>query len=265
MSPPLPPEPDGGSAIHFDRRGLFRGLGLAGVAVAVGVESTILNAAPAAAASATVWPNGTTTRPTISDDYGTPRPDGRVHRGTDFVGFSQVRAVSAGTVKVTGTPSGWGAGGIQVWIEHDDGYLTRSLHLASYSIGNEQRVAAGQQIGVMGNTPPEYGYGVHLHLEVVVNGVQIDPVPFLTNRVSGLEPPLDNSRIHQRNNNMASLYYSTINGVTTFALAGDGVGNAAWLETTDQALANQLAAQHGNAAYLTPGSFNQWKGFYKGQ
>nr|WP_279588029.1 M15 family metallopeptidase [Microbacterium sp. Be9] len=71
--------------------------------------------------------------------------------------------------------------------------------------------------------------------------------------------------IHRRNNNMASLYYTTVNGVTTFALAGDGVGNAAWLETTDQALANQLAGQHGNAAFLTQGSFNQWKSWYLGQ
>lgn len=79
--------------------------------------------------------------------------------------------------------------------------------------------------------------------------------------------PEDNAiyRTIQRNNNMASLYYTTVNGVTTFALAGDGVGNAAWLETTDQALANALAAQHGNAAYLTQGSFNQWKGWYLGQ
>lgn len=135
-----------------------------------------------------LWPNGTKTRPTITSGFG-PRDPGAgstYHRGTDFVGFSAVRAIAAGTVRVAGTPSGWGAGGNQVWIEHD-GYFTRYLHLASMGVQVGQTVQEGAVIGVMGNTGGNYG--VHLHLEVTPgtlhysNTGQVDPVPFITSRL----------------------------------------------------------------------------------
>ncbi|WP_146116840.1 M15 family metallopeptidase [Microbacterium sp. MYb64] len=73
----------------------------------------------------------------------------------------------------------------------------------------------------------------------------------------------DQSAIYRRNNNMASLFYKTEGGLL-FALAGDGPNKAGWLEIVDQNLANQLAAQHGNAAYLSLATWNQWKGWYMG-
>lgn len=76
-------------------------------------------------------------------------------------------------------------------------------------------------------------------------------------------PTTDQSAIYRRNNNMASLYYKTEGGLA-FALAGDGVGSAGWLEFTDQSLANALAMQHGNAALLGLASWNGWKAKYLG-
>lgn len=61
---------------------------------------------------------------------------------------------------------------------------------------------------------------------------------------------------------MSTLYYTKDKTGNLFALAGDGAGSAAWLETRDQNLANDLAEQHGNAAFLTEASFASWKQRY---
>lgn len=75
-------------------------------------------------------------------------------------------------------------------------------------------------------------------------------------RMSAPAPPV------QRRRSMSTLYYTKDATGSLFALAGDGLGTAAWLETRDQSLANALAAQHGNAAFLTPSSFASWKKRY---
>lgn len=139
----------------------------------------------------TLWPNGTTTKPYITSPFG-PRnlanPNAsKYHRGADMVRFREVKAIESGQVKVTGTPSGWAGGGIQVWIQHD-GYFSRSLHLASYSVKKDQFVRAGETIGIMGTTPH---VDLHLHLEISPGNVhysntgQVDPVAFISQRLGG--------------------------------------------------------------------------------
>ena len=64
---------------------------------------------------------------------------------------------------------------------------------------------------------------------------------------------------------MATVYYKTENGSTTYALAGDGTGNAAWLETQDVSLATSLVAAHHisqTAVRLSPDTFALWKKNY---
>ncbi|GAA1147842.1 hypothetical protein GCM10009651_35720 [Microbacterium natoriense] len=134
-----------------------------------------------------LWPNGSAVRPTISSSFGPRKAPvagaSTFHRGTDFVGYVAVRAVADGQVKVVGTPYGWSAGGVQVWVQHD-GFLSRSMHLSSTTVRDGQYVHAGDQLGVMGRTGNVSG--VHHHLEIVVGGVQVDPVPFLSSRVGGV-------------------------------------------------------------------------------
>lgn len=137
----------------------------------------------------TVWPNGSKTKPYVSSGFGArnlANPNAsKFHRGMDTVGFSTVRAVEDGVVRVVGTPGGWSGGGTQVWIQHD-GFFSRSLHLASYTVRVGQQVKAGDPIGVMGRTG---AIDIHLHLEISPGTVhysntgQIDPVPFITNRI----------------------------------------------------------------------------------
>lgn len=139
----------------------------------------------------TLWPNGTTSKPYVTSSFGPrnlPNPNAsKYHRGVDMVGFTLVRAVEAGQVKVTGTPSNWKGGGIQVWVQHN-GFFSRSLHLASYSVREDQFVREGDVLGVMGRTP---NVDLHLHLEISPGSVhysnsgQIDPVPFLSARING--------------------------------------------------------------------------------
>lgn len=147
-----------------------------------------------------------------------------------------------------------------------DGYSTRLAHLASVAVKTGQGVRRGDLLGIMGDT----GYqaaGVHLHVDVFTpDGKRVDPAGFYSDTyVGSLAPasiggtPIEPER---RRNTMSTLYYTKDAAGTLFALAGDGGGSAAWLETRDQNLANALAAQHGNAAFLTPASFESWKGRY---
>ena len=142
----------------------------------------------------TVWPNGSTARPTISSPYG-PRKvtipgASSFHRGVDTVGYQTIHAVEAGRVIHVGWRPGWEAGGLMVWILHA-GFTSCSLHMASANVREGQTISEGQPIGQMGNTG--INGGIHHHLEIVVNGSQIDPVPFLTARIgsapAGSEQP----------------------------------------------------------------------------
>lgn len=135
----------------------------------------------------TVWPDGSKTRPPVTSGYGWrihPVTHVRkLHAGVDLVGYQLVRAIDPGRVVAVGTPRGWEGGGIQVWVQHD-GYLSRSMHLKSAPIVHvgETIPAEGRILGVMGKTGT--ATGIHHHLEIVVNGIQIDPVPFITARLA---------------------------------------------------------------------------------
>ncbi|GAQ61748.1 M23 family metallopeptidase [Streptomyces scabiei] len=101
------------------------------------------------------------------------------HTGQDFavpIG-TPVRAVGAGrVVKV----SCGGAFGIQVVVEHADGYYTQYAHLAAVTVDQGDRVTAGQWIGQSGTTGNSTG--PHLHFEVRVTpelGSGVDPAPWL--------------------------------------------------------------------------------------
>lgn len=142
----------------------------------------------------TRWPDGGTKTPRVSSPFGprkSPTPGASTnHRGTDFIGFSEVRAVADGTVTVAGTPAGWYGGGLQVWVKHP-GYTSRSMHLRSIAVEPGEPVKRGDVLGIMGMTGT--ATGVHLHFEILPDGasVQVDPVEFLTPRIAAtLAPPL---------------------------------------------------------------------------
>ncbi len=88
---------------------------------------------------------------------------------TQFRGV-KIRAAAAGKVAVArsscATGDRWCGGGLgnQVLLAHPNGYYTLYGHLASLAVKKGQQVAAGDSLGVMGNTGN--ASGAHLHFGV---------------------------------------------------------------------------------------------------
>ncbi|MGV9001810.1 MAG: M23 family metallopeptidase [Candidatus Saccharimonadaceae bacterium] len=101
----------------------------------------------------------------------------RIHFGLDLVGGSQIVAVSAGTVTIA--QDGLDGLGTAVKIDHGNGTQTLYGHMVkgSLKVSVGQAVKAGQTLGTMGETGD--ADGVHVHFEVWLNDVRINPYPFL--------------------------------------------------------------------------------------
>src|SRR4051812_38993264 len=100
---------------------------------------------------------------------------GRMHTGIDLAGpyGSPVRAVTKAEVIEADRESGYG---YIVKIRHADGVVTYYAHMSKILVYSGH-VTAGQQIGKEGNTG--HSTGPHLHFEVRINDVPINPVPWL--------------------------------------------------------------------------------------
>lgn len=122
----------------------------------------------------------------ITDGFG-PRPVlpiagvGEFHYGTDIAAGcgSPIRAATAGTVEVAG-PNG--TLGNWILINNGDGIETGYGHIADgqtlVAVGDP--VVAGQVIAGVGSTGASTG--CHLHFEVHINGVRVNPQPFMAQR-----------------------------------------------------------------------------------
>ena len=101
----------------------------------------------------------------------------RNHPGVDYsmsIG-SKVYATGDGIVSRVETKfSGYGK---QIVIDHGFGYKTRYAHLNGFEVRKGQRVKRGELIGYTGNTGKSTG--PHLHYEVLVNGLAVNPVYYM--------------------------------------------------------------------------------------
>lgn len=98
------------------------------------------------------------------------------HKGVDWSVPSGtcVYASCGGTV----SKAGWGSGyGYVVYIEHEDGRQTRYGHLSKVLVKAGQEVKQGEQIALSGSTGNVTG--PHLHFEILIGGVQVDPQNYL--------------------------------------------------------------------------------------
>lgn len=101
---------------------------------------------------------------------------GRMHRGIDIAAStgSPIYAADGGTV----THSGWqGTYGYMIEIDHGNGYKTRYAHASKLLVGKGKKVYKGQHIANVGNTGRSTG--PHLHLEVLKNGVHVNPSKYV--------------------------------------------------------------------------------------
>lgn len=98
------------------------------------------------------------------------------HKGVDLATptGTSVKASCGGTV----TKAGWGgASGYVVYISHENGMQTRYAHLSKILVKAGQKVKQGEKIALSGNTGVTTG--PHLHFEILVNGKQVDPWPYI--------------------------------------------------------------------------------------
>lgn len=101
------------------------------------------------------------------------------HQGDDFAiaWGTPLHAMHSGRVVSTGWVPGLG---IHVTIDYGGGVQIVFGHMSRVQVAPGQLVARGQVVGHSGNTGNSTG--PHLHLEVHVNGVAIDPAPWLIAR-----------------------------------------------------------------------------------
>ncbi len=113
----------------------------------------------------------------IGDRFGAPREKGRKHSGLDFpVPYgSLVEAAGVGTTVFAGFNTG-GYGNLVV-VQHRLGYTTWYAHLSKITSWAGERVEGGTRLGYVGSTG--HSTGPHLHWEVRLNNVPIDPFPYL--------------------------------------------------------------------------------------
>lgn len=98
------------------------------------------------------------------------------HTGLDIDGHydSPIYASDSGVVEV----SGWGNGyGLQIVINHENGFKTRYAHASKMFVNVGQRVSKGEVIAMVGTTG--FSTGTHLHYEIYVNGVRRNPLLYV--------------------------------------------------------------------------------------
>jgi len=116
----------------------------------------------------------------------------RFHRGLDIAASSgtPISSVGPGRVVYAGTA---GRLGLTVVVRQADGTSVTYGHCRRLLVGNGQRVAAGQPLAEVGQSGR--ATGPHLHLEVHREGRAVDPLDFLSGRLSGVKIPASVSMI----------------------------------------------------------------------
>jgi murein DD-endopeptidase MepM/ murein hydrolase activator NlpD len=102
--------------------------------------------------------------------------DRRLHSGIDLRASSgtPIKAAAPGEVVFAGWRGGYGNCTI---VDHGGGVATLYAHQSALKVAPGDEVSRGQVIGAAGATGN--ATGPHLHFEVRVNGVPVDPLPYL--------------------------------------------------------------------------------------
>ena len=114
-------------------------------------------------------------------EFGAPRSGGRTHEGFDIVAScgAPLVAVRGGRVRSTGyDPVLYG----NYLLIHGEGerrsYFYAHLRRPAVVHGGE-RVFTGERVGAVGETGNARTVGCHLHFEIHVDGIPVDPEPAL--------------------------------------------------------------------------------------
>jgi murein DD-endopeptidase MepM/ murein hydrolase activator NlpD len=125
---------------------------------------------PAASAAGLIWPvDGV-----LTSGFGMRW--GRMHEGIDISvpEGTPIRAAASGSVILAAYSGGYGN---YTCIDHGGGLSTCYGHQSGFAVSAGEGVVQGETIGYSGNTGSSTG--PHLHFEVRVNGVAVDPLGYL--------------------------------------------------------------------------------------
>ena len=116
-------------------------------------------------------PGATLTSPCGYRDF-----DNSFHKGIDLAAPTGTPTYAAAAGRVIYAFYSVSAGNWVV-IDHGNGLVTKYMHHDYYTVSQGQYVEKGQQVGVVGNTGNSFG--AHLHFQVELNGVAVDPMGYL--------------------------------------------------------------------------------------
>jgi murein DD-endopeptidase MepM/ murein hydrolase activator NlpD len=109
----------------------------------------------------------------------------KFHTGMDFTAPLGTKVYATGNGVVIGKLISLRGYGNEIVIDHGFGYASRYAHLSEFNVRVGQKVQRGDVIGFVGST----GMSVanHLHYEIELNGVKIDPVNYYFENLSAEE------------------------------------------------------------------------------
>jgi murein DD-endopeptidase MepM/ murein hydrolase activator NlpD len=113
------------------------------------------------------------------DTWGAARSGGRSHQGTDVMAphGARVFAIVAGVVSRESSSTN---GGIQLYLQGDNGIEYFYAHLSGYAVATGTRVRAGQLVAYNGQTGNARYTAPHVHFEVHPGGgTPVNPYPYL--------------------------------------------------------------------------------------
>ncbi len=107
-----------------------------------------------------------------------------VHLGIDIASFygTAVAAPNSGIVRFAGKTT---LCGNNIIIDHGRRVFTKIMHLDSLFVTSGQRVERGQPVGMTGTSG--LSTGPHIHWEMLVGGVRVDPEEWVALRQGGLQ------------------------------------------------------------------------------
>ncbi len=128
-------------------------------------------------------------------EYSDGERAGSIHAGLDLAApeGSPVLAAADGRVAFAGS---WLVTGNTIVLEHLPGVFSLYYHLSELGVKQDELVKGGSEIGKVGMSG--LATGPHLHWEVRVGGVAVDPRPLLDTGLVDLAEILHNVEIHSR-------------------------------------------------------------------
>jgi murein DD-endopeptidase MepM/ murein hydrolase activator NlpD len=109
----------------------------------------------------------------------------KFHYGMDFTAPLGTEVYATGNGTITATNTAQRGLGKHIIIDHGFGYQTIYAHLSNFNVRVGQKVQRGDVIGYVGNTGTSVAN--HLHYEIKLNGVNVDPVNYYFEDLSAEE------------------------------------------------------------------------------